>query len=299
LGDSAVSIGFVGIGNMGWPMAAKIAKSGLPLKVFDLSGDRVRTFASECGATAATSLADVGDGVEVVVTMLPTGADVRNVLLGEGRLADHLAKGTVIVDMSSSEPVGTRDLGPELAAKGLMLIDAPVSGGVPGAEAGTLTIMIGGEDEAAIEKATPALEAMGKNLFRTGPLGSGHAMKALNNYVAAAGFTAAAEAMLVGENFGLDPAKMIDIINVSTGRNFNTEIPIKEHVLTETFGTGFQLGLMTKDVRIAADLAEEMGVESPMSALARSLWAAANEAEGADQDFTAAYRHWKKDRSNG
>ena len=289
-----MTIGFIGIGNMGWPMAANISKAGLPLKVFDLNSDRVQAFAGEVGATAASSLSEVGVGVQVIVNMLPTGADVRDVLVGEGGLAPHLAEGTVVVDMSSSEPVGTRDLGVEFEILGLSLIDAPVSGGVPGAEAGTLTIMIGGEDEVAIEKATPALKAMGKNLFRTGPLGSGHAMKALNNYVAAAGFTAAAEAMLVGEKFGLDPAKMIDIINVSTGRNFNTESPIKEHVLTETYGTGFQLGLMTKDVRIAADLADEMGVNSPMSALARSFWAEANDAEGEDQDFTYAFRHWDK-----
>ena len=290
-------VGFIGIGNMGRPMAAHVAKAGHAVTVFDLDAARAASFVQEHGAAAAANIGEVGGEREIIVTMLPTGADVRAVLMEmDGGLAGHLGPGTLVVDMSSSEPVGTRELGAELAAHDIVLIDAPVSGGVPGAEAGTLTIMIGGENEDAIGRATPVLEAMGRNLFRTGPLGSGHAMKALNNYVAAAGFTAAAEAMLVGGKFGLDPATMIDIINVSTGRNFNTEHPIKDHVLPGTFATGFGLSLMTKDVGIAGDLAKQIGVDAPVATLIQTLWRDALAAEGADQDFTAAYRHWKKTR---
>ena len=292
-----MKIGFIGIGNMGRPMAANVAKAGHAVTVFDLDAARAASFVREHGAAAAANIGEVGREREIIVTMLPTGADVRAVLMEmDGGLAGHLGPGTVVVDMSSSEPVGTRELGAELAAHDIVLIDAPVSGGVPGAEAGTLTIMIGGENEDAIGRATPVLEAMGGNLFRTGPLGSGHAMKALNNYVAAAGFTAAAEAMLVGGKFGLDPATMIDIINVSTGRNFNTEHPIKDHVLPGTFATGFGLSLMAKDVGIAGDLAKQIGVDAPVATLIQTLWRDALAAEGADQDFTAAYRHWKKTR---
>src|SRR5690606_569731 len=165
--------------------------------------------------------------------------------------------------------VGTQKLGAALAKRGIVLIDAPVSGGVPRAEAGALTLMIGTDDEAALAKARPALEAMGKQLFRTGPLGSGHAMKALNNYVAAAAFIASTEAIRIGQHFGLDPAVMVDIMNVSTGRNFNSEMTIKQHVLSGTFATGFQLGLMTKDVTIAADHGENIGVKAPLSGLVR------------------------------
>lgn len=292
-----MKVGFIGIGNMGRPMAAHVAKAGHAVTVFDLDVARAASFVREHGAAAAANIGEVGGECEIIVTMLPTGADVRAVLMEtDGGLAGHLGPGALVVDMSSSEPVGTRELGAELAARDIVLIDAPVSGGVSGAEAGTLTIMIGGENEDAIGRATPVLEAMGGNLFRTGPLGSGHAMKALNNYVAAAGFTAAAEAMLVGGKFGLDPATMIDIMNVSTGRNFNTEHPIKDHVLPGTFATGFGLSLMTKDVGIAGDLAEQIGVDAPVAALIRKLWRDALAAEGADQDFTAAYRHWKKTR---
>ncbi len=292
-----MKVGFIGIGNMGRPMAAHVAKAGHAVTVFDLDAARAASFVDEHGAAAAANIGEVGGEREIIVTMLPTGADVRAVLMEmDGGLAGHLRPGTVVVDMSSSEPVGTRELGAELAAHDIVLIDAPVSGGVSGAEAGTLTIMIGGENEDAIGRATPVLEAMGGNLFRTGPLGSGHAMKALNNYVAAAGFTAAAEAMLVGGKFGLDPATMIDIINVSSGRNFNTEHPIKDHVLPGTFATGFGLSLMAKDVGIAGDLAKQIGVDAPVATLIQTLWRDALAAEGADQDFTAAYRYWKKTR---
>lgn len=292
-----MKVGFIGIGSMGWPMAAHVAKAGHAVTVFDLDAARTASFVREHPADAAANIGEVGGEREIIITMLPTGADVRAVLMEtDGGLAGHLGPGTLVVDMSSSEPVGTRELGAELADHDIVLIDAPVSGGVLGAEAATLTIMIGGENEDAIGRATPVLETMGGNLFRTGPLGSGHAMKALNNYVFAAGFTSAAEAMLVGEKFGLDPATMIDIINVSTGRNFNTEHSIKDHVLPGTFAFGFGLSLMAKDVGIAGDLAKQIGVDAPVATLIQDLWRDALAAEGADQDYTAAYRHWKKTR---
>ncbi|MCW5770681.1 MAG: NAD(P)-dependent oxidoreductase [Rhodospirillaceae bacterium] len=289
-------VGFVGIGNMGWPMAANLCRAGFAVTVFDSDAARRARFAKEFGAAAVDSLGALGANTDVCVTMLPTGAIVRQALLEDdrGALAAALPKGAIVLDMSSSEPIGTQALGKTLAARGIILIDAPVSGGVPRAEAGTLTLMIGGDDEAAIAKATPVLEAMGKQLFRTGPLGSGHAMKALNNYVAAAAFVASTEAIRVGRRFGLDPAVMVDIMNVSTGRNFNSEMTIKQHVLSGSYATGFQLGLMTKDVKIAADLAESLAIEAPLSRLTRSLWLDAREGIGERSDFTAAVKHWQR-----
>jgi 3-hydroxyisobutyrate dehydrogenase len=289
-------VGFVGIGNMGWPMAANLARAGFPLTVSDTDRARAQKFAAEFGATAAASLADLGRGADVVVTMLPTGAVVRAALLEneKGALAASLAKGSVVVDMSSSEPVGTQHLGAALAKRGIALVDAPVSGGVPKAESGTLTLMIGGEDEAAIAKARPVLEAMGKQLFRTGPVGSGHAMKALNNYVAAAAFIASTEALRVGRRFGLEPEAMMDIMNASTGRNFNSEMTMKQHVISGKYATGFQLGLMAKDVKIAADLAEGIAIDAPMARLARTLWSEAKDGIGERADFTAAIKHWQR-----
>jgi 3-hydroxyisobutyrate dehydrogenase len=267
-------IGFVGIGNMGWPMAANVARAGFPLTVFDADRARAPRFASELGAKAAPSLAELGRAADIVVTMLPTGADVRAALVEHenGALAASLAKGAaaqdraVVIDMSSSEPVGTQQLGDALAKRGIVLIDAPVSGGVPRAEAGTLTLMIGGEDEAAIGKALPA----------------------------AAAFIASTEALRVGRRFGLAPEAMMDVMNASTGRNFNSEMTIKQHVISGKYATGFQLGLMAKDVKIAADLAETIAIDAPLARLVRAMWSEAREGIGARADFTAAIKHWQR-----
>ena len=289
-------IGFVGIGNMGWPMAANIARAGFALTAFDSDRERVPRFAREFNAKAAGSLAELARAADIVVAMVPTGAIVRQALLENegGALAANLATGAIVVDMSSSEPVGTQLLGKELAKRGIALIDAPVSGGVPRAESGTLALMIGGDDDAAVARVRPLLESMGKQLFRTGPLGSGHAMKALNNYVAAAAFIASTEALRVGRRFGLQPDIMVDIMNASTGRNFNTEMTLKQHVISGKFATGFQLGLMTKDVKIAADLADSIAIEAPLARLVRTMWADAKEGLGERADFTAAIKHWQR-----
>lgn len=289
-------VGFIGIGNMGWPMAANIAKAGHQLMVFDLDSEKSSRFAREHNCQAASDLAEIAAN-EITVTMLPTGQIVRDVILvaQDGAFVKALRPGTIVVDMSSSEPVGTRELGKVLDRDGVVLIDAPVSGAVPRAKTGTLAIMIGGNDKAAIERAKPLLLSMGQQLFETGPLGTGHAMKALNNYIAAAGYTAVAEALLIGQRFGLDQEKMVDILNVSTGRNFTTEVMVKEHVLGGKFATGFALGLMAKDVRIAADLGEAVHLDAPVSRLIRERWALARERLGATNDTSAAILGWKDD----
>ncbi len=156
-----------------------------------------------------------------------------------------LAKDALIIDMSSSVPVDTQSLGKTLAERGIGLVDAPVSGGVRRAIDGTLAIMAGG-DAALVERARPVLQAMAKSVFATGPLGSGHAMKALNNYVSAAGLVAACEALLVGRRFGLQPDTIIDVLNASTGKNNSTDVKMKQFVISESFASGFSLALMAK-----------------------------------------------------
>jgi 3-hydroxyisobutyrate dehydrogenase len=289
-------VGFIGIGNMGWPMASHIAQAGHGLTVFDLDAAKAARFAQEFHCKAAASLGEVAAN-EAVVTMLPTGRIVRQALLEDqgGAFAKALQPGTLVIDMSSSEPVGTRELGKALERTGAVLIDAPVSGAVPRAKAGTLAIMIGGDDKAAIERAKPLLLAMGKQLFETGPLGTGHAMKALNNYIAAAGYTAAVEALMIGQRFGLNQETMVDILNVSTGRNFSTEMMMKEQVIQGKFSTGFALGLMAKDVKIAADLGEAVKLDAPVSRLIRDRWALARERLGATRDTSEAILGWKDD----
>lgn len=155
--------------------------------------------------------------------------------------------------------------------------------------------MIGGDDPAAIATVEPLLSAMGGRLFRTGALGSGHAMKALNNYVAAAAYLATAEAMLVGRRFGLDPGTMVDIMNVSTGRNFHTDMVMNQHVVSGTYATGFAIGLLAKDVRIAAELGRQMRLDAPLSRLVAESWTAASAALGADADNSAAITAMERD----
>lgn len=293
-GSSAARVGFVGIGNMGWPMAANLVGAGFVVTVYDSDPARSVAFADTVGGAAAGSIAELGAACDIVVTMLPTGKIVRAVLLeAEGGLAAALPSGALVIDMSSSDPIGTRELGSVLKERGIALVDAPVSGAVPRAKAGTLAIMIGSDDPAMVARAEPVLRAMGENLFETGPLGSGHAMKALNNYCAAAGFAAAAEALIIGQKFGLDPARMIEIMNVSTGRNFSTESTIKSQVLTGDFASGFALALLAKDVGIAADLAQDIDLDLPLVQTTSRIWNEARDAIGGDRDHTAAITAWK------
>ena len=291
-----MKVGFIGVGAMGWPMCANILKGGHDLTVFDADAERAARFVGEVGARAATDLAEIA-ACDVVVTMLPTSKIVRQALFEDqgGAFAKAIKPGLIVVDMSSSEPGDTQELGPRLAERGAVLIDAPVSGAVPRAITGTLAIMIGGEDEAAIAKVSPLLLSMGEKLFRTGPLGSGHAMKALNNFVAAAGFAAACEALLIGQRFGLDGQTMVDIMNVSTGRNFATEVVLKNEVLSGRFAGSFALGLMAKDVGIAAGLGRAVGLDAPVSRLVSDRLNMARDKLGGTRDNSAAILAWDED----
>lgn len=285
-------VGFVGVGTMGKRMAANLANAGFALVIRDADAAAQGQFIATHGGEPATgpqSFAHTG----VVVTMLPDGAAVREAVLGwEGGIAAALPPGAVVLDMSSSDPVGTTALGRDLAPLGIRLVDAPVSGGITRAESGTLSLMVGGQDEDAFGRVTPVLEVLGARIFRTGPLGSGHAMKALNNFLGAAAYTTAAEALAIGHEFGLDPRVMLEIINASTGRSFNTEVVLKDDVITGRYGTRFALGLLAKDVGIAADLAEAVGVDAPACQLIRRRWAEAAADLGFATDHSEAHKHW-------
>ena len=282
-------IGFIGLGSMGRPMASRLRAAGFALTVFDTRADAVRDFVSD-GGTAAATLADVARDSDVVITMLPNGEIVRRVVLGSNdSLLTAMPPEFVLIDMSSSSPTGTQALGRILTERGIPMLDAPVSGGVARAEAGTLSIMVGGEP-AVIERCRPVLQPMGERIFATGPLGSGHAMKALNNLVSAAGLIAAAEALLVGRRFGLDPNVMLDVLNASTGRNNSTENKFKQFVLSRRFASGFSLDLMLKDLTTALDLAHATETPAPFSAACRELWAAAQAQLESGADHTAVVR---------
>ncbi len=287
-------IGFIGLGNMGMPMAANLGRGGHDVMAYDVAAERAHRFARAHAARATESLAELAAHAEIAITMLPTGREVRDAVLEAqgGAFAAGLRSNAIVVDMSSADPVGTRRLGADLARRGIRLVDAPVSGGVPGARDGTLAIMIGGEAE-TVAAVKPVLAAMGKHLFEVGGLGCGHAMKALNNFLAATSSAAGAEAVTIGRRFGLDPAVMTDVINASTGRSFASENLIKQHVLSGSFSTGFALGLLAKDVKIAADLAQQIGIEAPIGRLINQMWSEAREAVGGDQDHSRAWAYWQ------
>lgn len=285
-------IAFVGLGRMGLPMACNLLRRGFEVIGHDTSPAATHAF-HLAGGRIESDPASVAHDVSFLVTMLPDGSAVRDLLIGTGGIADRLPKGALVIDMSSSAPLGTRALGEELAGKGLGLVDAPVSGGVKKAIEGTLAIMAGGEAD-EVEAARPLLEAMGAAIIHAGPLGCGHAVKALNNYVSAAGLSAACEALLIGEAFGVAPETMVDVLNASTGRNNSTETKLKPHVLPRSFGSGFSMALMAKDLRTAADLADEMGMPALGAEKAAALWSAALASLGRDADHTEIFRHLER-----
>ncbi len=288
-------IGFIGIGTMGWHMASNLVKAGFDVTVADANAAQCERFVKERGGRKAASLAELGKRADIVITMLPTGTIVREVLLNEedGALSKSLGKGSLVVDMSSSEPTGTRRLAADLKEHGVCLVDAPVSGGVVGAEEGRLTIMIGSDDPKAIDRAMPVLAAMGQRHYRMGGAGAGHAIKALNNLLSGASVILMFEALVVGRKFGLDPATMLDVVNESTGRSHATASIGKQEVISRRFATKFLLGLMAKDVGIAADLAEDLKAHAPMVRLVRDLWVRARETVGAQEDLTCAVSYWE------
>jgi 3-hydroxyisobutyrate dehydrogenase len=280
------NIAVIGLGNMGQPMAACLARAGFAVIGYDASPDACAKF-SAAGGKVAPSAADAVSKAAVVVTLLPDGKIVRKAVDG---IRPHLAAGTVVIDMSSSAPVGTKQLGEELIAAGFEFIDAPVSGGVKRAIDGTLAIMVGG-DAQTLEKVRPVLDAMGKSIFHAGPLGAGHAAKALNNYVSAAGLAAAVEAVAIGKKFGIEPNVLVDVLNASTGRNNSTENKIKQFVIPEKFTSGFSLSLMAKDIRTAQELAEQIGVIAPLAEEVSELWDNALDTLGPSADHTEIGRY--------
>lgn len=288
------TIGFAGIGAMGTPMAGNLARAGYPLIVFDLDAARTAALAREHVVIVAKNLAELGAAADIIITMLPDGQAVRTALCGKNDdfkdcLLERAEPDTLVIDMSSSSPVGTRELGKVLAARGTPFIDAPVSGGVKGAIAASLAIMVGG-DKVIYERVKPLLGRMGSQLFHAGPLGAGHAIKALNNYVSAAGLVAACEAIIAAERFGLDPAVATDIINVSSGMNNTTKNKVKQHMLSGTFGAGFAASLMAKDVRTALEVVESTGTPADLARHCAAFWTAAEGELPAGTDHTAVFR---------
>ncbi len=287
------TVAFIGLGHAGWPMAENVVAGGFRVIVGDADREKERLFtAKHEGAMAATDTGYAEAGI--VITMLPNGHVVREAII-DGEVAASLARGSIIVDMSSSAPAGTLELGADLAKLGLVLLDVPVSMPTPdGAWSRSLTLMVGGDDEEAIARVLPVLESMSENIFRVGPLGAGHAAKTLNNFVSASGFVAALDALVVGARYGLDPETLFQVFNASTARNFSTAYPLRQEGLSRRFGSGFSLGLLVKDLGIATDLADSLELDAPLARLVRDRLGEARDDLGFDADHTEAMKYWEK-----
>lgn len=288
--DTRPTIGFIGVGNMGWPMAASLVRAGFAVQVADSRREVADNFVQQVGGFAADSLRQLAAACDVVVTMLPTSKIVSSVLAdAEDCVLAAIRPGTVIIEMSSGEPGVTQRLAEKVEALGGEMIDAPVSGGVARARTGELAIMVGGAPE-TIDRMMPVLSGMGSSILRTGRIGSGQAMKALNNLVSAGGFLIGIEALLIGQRFGLDPAVMVDVLNAATGMNNSTQKKFKQFVLSRRFDSGFSLDLLVKDLTIALGVGRDTVTPTPFSALCRELAAAAAAMLGPGADHTELAR---------
>jgi 3-hydroxyisobutyrate dehydrogenase len=281
-------LGFAGLGAIGWPIAGHLAR-GHDLAVWNRTGARAERFAAEHGAVAAATPRDVARGREVVFTCLPNSPEVEALLDGPEGLEAGLAGGAVLVDLTSGIPAVSRRLAGRLAARGVGFADAPVSGGTAGAEAGTLTVMVGGADE-VVARIQPLLRAFGRRVVHVGPVGAGHAVKAVHNALIAVNIFAVGEALTTLARVGVPPATALDVINHANGRSFVSERLVPERVLTRAWPRTFRLALLDKDVEIARALADAEGIPAPMITTVSGLLHEARAELGEDADHVEAIR---------
>ena len=292
----ATTVGYIGLGKAGASMASNLPRAGFKLIVRDADPDREQKFASENpNTTVAAKGPDGFKDVDVLVTMLPQGKVVREVILGPDGIAQGLKKGTIIIDTSSSSPFDTRSLGADLESHGLILIDSPVTQAhLHDTDTGDATLMVGANSPSAVDRAMPVLQAMAKYVFHMGALGAGHVMKTLNNYVSAASIVALSDALVTGQKFGLDPVQMIDVLNVGTGRNFSTTDSYATDALPRRYASGFQLALLIKDVGIAKGVFEHEGFETALPDLIIGYFKEALGGVKPDADHTELLKSWEK-----
>lgn len=293
-----MKIGFFGVGNMGGPMAANLAAAGHEVVAFDLLPDLLKAV-EENGVHTTDSPTRAVQGAEVVISMLPSAAAVTGLYLGDDGLLPDIDPNALIIDCSTIDADTSRRVAEAAAASGLAMIDAPVSGGVGGAKAGTLTFICGGP-EAAVERARPILDVMGKNVFRAGDSGAGQVAKICNNMLLAVHMIGTAEALQLGADHGLDPAVLSDIMKASSGSNWSLQVynpwpGVMPNVpSSNNYEGGFGVNLMNKDLGLALSAALASRSATPMGALARSLYAGhANQGHG-DKDFSSILAQFKR-----
>ena len=285
------TIGFIGVGRMGQPMASRLIAAGHPVVAYDIQGQALSAIANK-GAQTASSPAEVASQAEIVMTSLPVPAVVEEVALGKNGIASGTCVKTV-VDLSTTGPRVAKAVAAELAKRGVLAIDAPVSGGVAGAVKGTLAVMTAGP-KADCERLRPILENIGK-VFYIGPEpGMGQMMKLINNLLSATATAATSEAVVLGVKAGLDPQVMIDVINAGSGRSTASEDKFPRAILPRSFDFGFAMGLMAKDVKLCIDEADAQGVPMWIGQAVKQLWLYGLTQGGPEQDFTELIRHIEK-----
>ena len=272
-------------------MAGHLAKAGHPLTVLDVDRAKAeRLAAAHEGVRVAATPREVAEAADFVVTMLPSGEYVREVALGKAGLIEGFEGGELLVDTSSCEPWLTVETARALAAQGVEMVDSATSGAEMGAKAATLVFMLGGS-KAAVARARPVLEILGKHQFHLGPIGAGHAMKSINNTITAMTLAATAEGLVLGKKLGLDPNVMTDVLNVSTGMSWITQTHIKQRITNRAFDDPFKLELMVKDIGIALELARREGATVPLWSLGRTIWREADEKAGRGASVSELVRH--------
>ena len=290
-----MKVSFLGLGAIGTPMARHLAQGPYGLRVWNRTGARAAAFAAANGAAQAATPAEAAHGADIVITCFPISADVEGLLDGPTGLLAGLAAGALLVDCTSGDPATSKRIAERLVKVKVGFLDAPVSGGVAGAEAGTLTVMVGG-DAALLERARPVLECFGKRIVHCGPVGAGDAVKAVNNALLAQHLIGTAEGLLALKKAGVAPAVALDVINASSGRSNSSENLFPARVLNRAFPRTFRLALLDKDVGIAAGVAREQGVSAPLLDAASALYRAAHEALGEEADHVEIVK-WLEQRA--
>ncbi len=294
-----MKIGFIGLGNMGSPMARNLVKAGHELVVFDMSAAAIERVVA-AGAKAVTSVADAGKDADIVITMLPSSPHVRDVYLGSGNLLASVKPETLLIDSSTIDPHSARDVAAAAARKNIIMLDAPVSGGTGGAEAATLTFMVGG-DTAAFETAKPILLKMGKNVVHCGAAGTGQVAKICNNMLLGISMIGVSEAMNLGAALGIDPKLLAGIINTSSGRcwssdTYNPYPGAMENVpASRGYSGGFGVDLMLKDLGLAMDAAKQTKQSAILGSLAHQLYQTWSAMGSGAKDFSSIINLYKHD----
>lgn len=284
------TVAFLGLGAIGAPMARHLAAPEFTLAVWNRTASKAAAFGEATGARVATTPADAARGAAVVITCLPTSREVESLLDGPDGLLSTMPRGTVLVDCTSGDPATSQRIAQRLAEKGIGFLDAPVSGGVAGAEIGTLTVMVGG-DSGLLERVMPVIDAFGEKIIHCGPVGAGHAVKAVNQGLLSLHIWGLGEGLLALAKAGVAPAIALDVINGSSGRSNVSQNLFTQRVVGRAFPRTFRLALMDKDVKIAAQLLREQSVPSPLLQLTAELTAAAHLSLGEEADHVEMVKY--------